>query len=204
MKINIRLSDQGKDSLDYLKQEHSFRSYNECLISIKHFFKEHHLSPREKLSTSFITSVLESKIELKSELKREFEELKKFIREDSQSLRKRHGAIEKSYLLPIEKKVSNIDEYVTKKELENRNLQFSKSDELDTKNEIIILEKTIGEREKSIEENCKKIEKLESKIDQYKNTIRQIYDHYILEKSTFGKDKIYIEMSKEEFEKLLN
>lgn len=139
MKINIRLSDQGKDSLDYLKQEYSFRSYNECLISIKHFFKEHHLSPREKLSTSFITSVLESKIELKSELKREFEDLKKFIREDSQSLRKRHGAIEKSYLLPMEKKVSNIDEYVSKKELENRNLKFSKSSELETKNEIIIL-----------------------------------------------------------------
>lgn len=214
--IKIRLSSLSKEGLDVLKKQNSYKTYSECILGLYHFFKENHISPREKINNSFISHVIESKIELKSELKKETEkilklieeDLKKFIREDSQSLRKRHGSIEKSYLLPMEKKVSEIHEYITEKSVENINLlqekELIKPEKKEYLNDIKKLELSIKSKEINLKNVQNLLEDKEKKIEKYKTILRSIKEKISVEKSLIGKEKLMIEMSKEEFEKLLN
>lgn len=208
MNITMKFSELAKSEFDYLKKHYCYKTYSDCIVGISYFFKENHISPREKINNSFITSVLETKLELKSEFKKEFEDLKKFIREDSQSLRKRHGSIEKSYLLPMEKRVSEIHEYITEKSIEKRNLLKEKESKQPEKKEDLNQIKKLELNIKSKEFKVKELEYLltnkDEIIEKYKTILRSIKEKISVEKSLIGKEKLMIEMSKEEFEKLLN
>jgi hypothetical protein len=139
MRKDIRISVEAKTKFDVLNSKEKFSTSSECIIQICNFFEENNLSPKDKIGVKTANSFNE----LEKTIKVEFMLIKEFIKSDSQSLRRRHGAIEREYFLPINRKVSTIDSKLNT--LEDHKIATLKyTEQLNFKqNEIQELQKTL-------------------------------------------------------------
>jgi hypothetical protein len=93
-KTSFRISKESKDILERLKTKFNYKTYDDCVINICLFMENNFLNPKEPYIKSDYQRYSE-------DLRMYFDDLRKFQRDDSQSLRKFLGALEKTYLKPL-------------------------------------------------------------------------------------------------------
>ncbi|KVV13408.1 BfmA/BtgA family mobilization protein [Flavobacterium sp. TAB 87] len=153
MRKDIRISVEAKNKFDELNTKQKFTTASECIIQICNFFEENNLSPKDKIGVKTANSFNE----LEKILKVELMLLKEFIKTDSQSLRKRHGAIEKEYFIPINRKISEIDLKLSSKEK-------SKKEEIDVYEKLNLKQKEIDELKKNLQETSRILKRISENL----------------------------------------
>jgi valyl-tRNA synthetase len=178
MRKDIRISIEAKNKFDVLNTKENFSTASECILQICNFFEENNLSPKDKIGVKTANSFNE----LEKILKVELMLLKEFIKTDSQSLRKRHGAIEKEYFIPLNRKISEIDSKLSTTE--------------NNKKEQHIELKKISIKEKELDSVYKKLRE-SSRI------LRRISENLSIENLN-GKDYPIINLEVHELENIIN
>ncbi|OOV29792.1 hypothetical protein BXU11_07970 [Flavobacterium sp. LM5] len=190
--MNIRIGEKAKNGLDRLKKAGRYTTLTSCLEDIVWFFERNKITPRDRINQELNEQLFRNSI---SE-RRSFEELKEFIKADSLSLRKRFGAIERDYFKNFAEKIDAVYSIVNKIPDDEISGYFRDVDGLfDSRNNMLI--KLNEELEKSQLKN----RSLEEKIQEYHRCLEAINKAVRLERTTVG-NKIFIDLSKEEAEKL--
>ncbi|OCB78844.1 hypothetical protein LPBF_00215 [Flavobacterium crassostreae] len=153
MRKDIRISVEAKNKFDVLNTKEKFSTASECIIQICNFFEENNLSPKDKIGVKTANSFNE----LEKVFKVELMLLKEFIKTDSQSLRKRHGAIEKEYFIPLNRKISEIDSKLNIKE----NLNTENKNELE---KLYLKQKEIDELQKTLRETSRILKRISENL----------------------------------------
>ena len=202
--VNMRVNKDAKDSLKELKETVGYSTYSYTIKEMCSFFFRNKITPKDTLDSNFF-SVLSM---LKEKLLKEIIDIKKFVKTDSQSMRKLLRALERDHLVSLSTKVS----FLTDKERE-RNLKILAENTFSIPEEI---NETIKEKQKSdellfIEEQAQAISALDKNllkqdliIHKYETNFKKILNFYRIEKNTFGKQKVVIDMEREAFEELFN
>ncbi len=203
MAVNIKITETAKESLDWLKATYQFNNFSDCINTIGTFFKSNYVSPRENISTNFSESL--------SGVKNEIIDLRKFIDKDSQSLRKRHGAIERDYFIGMNRKLdaiykSIINENIEKynEELENKIVPEQKSNEIINDEIVVKLKNEIKDYSEQLQNYSKIVDTQERVFKEYKNQFSILKKNLNFEKNAFGKSKVIIELTQEEVENIFN
>lgn len=98
----IQLSTETRQKIDDLKTKYGFKSYEDCLKTIWLFLENSGLNPTLPYSNDINKLLL-------SRLDENHLEMLKTIKEQTQSLRKFQGAMEKNYFKPMAKKFAFSD-----------------------------------------------------------------------------------------------
>jgi len=212
---NMKVSELAKENFDSLKDRFDFPSSSECIIAVYNFFKNNNVSPREILSNNY-SSLL---FDMKKEIKEEFADLKKYMQSDSQSLRKRHGAIERDYFISFSRKLNDIHDVVIEKNNDsiiskiedniyndNNKYESERNNEIDTKvdDASINFQKTLENKNKTIKEYEEIIAKQDIDFKKYSKALNQIKNNISFEKSSFGKSKVIITLEEDEVHNIFN
>lgn len=196
---SMKVNSLSKDGLDWLIEQYRFTTYSDCITTIVSFFKNNNVSPRDSISNNFTVSLFETK----SEIKTDIVDLKKFIKEDSQSMRKRHGAIERDYFMAMNRKIDSIYKKLIDDGIDERNEKLEKklinddekvidySDALKKNNELL------ESRNKTINELQTIVDKQDITMNEYFQTLKKLNDSIKYEKTLTG-NKIFINLSLEE------
>lgn len=127
---NLKITPTAKKGLEWLKKEYSFTTYSVAVDTVVQFFNNNKINPRETISNNYTESLVL--------VRKEITELKNFITSDSQSLRKRHGAIERDYFIYMKQK---LDELTSEKGNNNQaqieGIINQAREELEQKNKMI-------------------------------------------------------------------
>ena len=115
--VNIRISNECKTQLDWLKKTYSFTTFNECISQIHYFFKRNNIAPNEQISNIFLKNF--------EELKFEINNLKKVMKDDFKSNEKILKISERDIWTPMNRKINAL--------FENKNIQS-----IDKRNELLI------------------------------------------------------------------
>ena len=202
--VNMRVNKDAKDSLKELKETVGYSTYSYTIKEMCSFFFRNKITPKDTLDSNFF-SVLSM---LKETLLKEIIDIKKFVKTDSQSMRKLLRALERDHLVSLSTKVS----FLTDQERE-RNLKSLAENTFNVSAEInkITKEKQKSEEILFIEEQAQAISALDKNllkqdliIHKYETNFKKILNFYKIEKNTFGKQKVVIEMEREAFEELFN
>lgn len=211
MAINIKLSETAKESLDWLKTNYQFNNFSDCINTIGTFFKANYVSPRETISNNYSESL--------AGVKTEIVDLRKFISDDSQSLRKRFGAIERDYYIitnrkldavykilldnSIDKSNANLAETILKNDttvsIQNETIPVNQNEDSVSK-----LKKEIKELDEQVTSYSRIVDSQENTFKEYKRVLNNIKKNIIPEKTPFGKTKLLIDLTQEEIEELFN
>lgn len=210
MYINIKISEKAKENIDNLKEDNKFSTFSECINEISRFFKTNNLSPRDIIAVNEKQTLFENHYALLNEFKIlkelfkvDFIELKKFIKEDSQSLRKRYGALERDSFIPMGRKIDSIYKKLIDDGIDERNEKLEKklinddekvidySDALKKNNELL------ESRNKTINELQTIVDKQDITMNEYFQTLKKLNDSIKYEKTLTG-NKIFINLSLEE------
>ena len=210
MYINIKISEKAKENIDNLKEDNKFSTFSECINEISRFFKTNNLSPRDIIAVNEKQTLFENHYALLNEFKIlkelfkvDFIELKKFIKEDSQSLRKRHGALERDSFIPMGRKIDSIYKKLIDDGIDERNEKLEKklinddekvidySDALKKNNELL------ESRNKTINELQTIVNKQDKTMNEYFQTLKKLNDSIKYEKTLTG-NKIFINLSLDE------
>ena len=199
MNKSIKVDLATYEAVEDVKTTFSFKSFSECIHSMSVFFKNNNVSPRDSISNNFTVSLFETK----SEIKTDIVDLKKFIKEDSQSMRKRHGAIERDYFIAMNRKIDSIYKKLIDDGIDERNEKLEKklinddekvidySDALKKNNELL------ESRNKTINELQTIVNKQDKTMNEYFQTLKKLNDSIKYEKTLTG-NKIFINLSLEE------
>lgn len=210
MYINIKISEKAKENINNLKEDNKFSTFSECINEISRFFKINNLSPRDIIAVNEKQTLFENHYALLNEFKIlkelfkvDFIDLKKFIKEDSQSLRKRHGALERDSFIPMGRKIDEIYKLSIDNSINLRNEKLENtlinddekvidySDALKKNNELLV------SRNKTINELQTIVDKQDITINEYFQTLKKLNDSIKYEKSLTG-NKIFINLSLDE------
>lgn len=208
--ITIKVDKDVKIKLDVLKSKGRFKSFNHAIDNMCEFFELNKISPKDGLNKGFQNSI--------SDMKRNIKELEKTLLNDSQTMRKLLRAIEKDHLISTSRKTGYLyerekgKEIVEIKEKEFNSLlnpQSEKNNEIvnndEEKNrEIDILKGLLGDSKKEVLELKKTIKNEDYNSNKYEESLKTIYLNYQVEKGILGKEKIFIDMNKDDFEKLFS
>lgn len=210
MYINIKISEKAKENIDNLKEDNKFSTFSECINEISRFFKTNNLSPRDIIAVNEKQTLFENHYALLNEFKIlkelfkvDFIELKKFIKEDSQSLRKRHGALERDSFIPMGRKIDSIYKKLIDDGIEERNEKLEKKlindDEkgIDYSNALKKNNELLESRNKTINELQTIVDKQDITMNEYFQTLKKLNDSIKYEKTLTG-NKIFINLSLEE------
>ena len=199
-KSSFRISKEGKGSLERLKNKFNYKTFDECLSAICFFIESNSLNPKEPYIKNDYQRYSE-------DLRMYFDDLRKFQRDDSQSLRKFLGALEKTYLKPLINKLEIKDALqaieLAKPEPQE---QAPNLDDLLPKNIPVASVENSAEVEKlkaKIEELNKANQEAFDIADNYKKMLKQIFSKITFMKSFISGDEICeIDMKKVDFLKL--
>lgn len=195
----IRVTEVSKKSLDWLIDQYSFTTYNDCITTIAVFFQNNNVNPRDSISNNFSISLSEAKYEIKTDIV----DLKKFIKEDSQSIRKRHGAIERDYFIAMNRKIDSIYKKLIDDSIEERNEILEKKiinkedDAIDYSDALKKNNELLESRNKTINELQTIVDKQDRTMNEYFQTLKKLNDSIKYEKTLTG-NKIFINLSLEE------
>lgn len=211
MAINIKLSETAKESLDWLKTNYQFNNFSDCINTIGTFFKANYVSPRETISNNYSESL--------AGVKTEIVDLRKFISDDSQSLRKRFGAIERDYYIITNRKLDAVYKILLDNSIDKSNANLvdtilkndtnvSIPNETITVNQnedsVLKLKKEIKELDEQVTSYSRIVDSQENTFKEYKRVLNNIKKNIIPEKTPFGKTKLLIDLTQEEIEELFN
>jgi predicted transcriptional regulator len=202
-KINIRISEDAKFALDNLKNNFGYSTFNQTIKEIYIFFQKNKITPNDTLDSNFF-SVLSM---LKENLLTEILDIKKFVKSDSQSMRRLLRALEKDHLVKLSTKIHFLTDEARERNEKIKIENTFKKPEVKIENEQL-LKKHVPElsilesQQKRIQYMDKTISQQDVNIEIYQKKFKKIFDHYKIEKNTFGKEKIVIEMDREDFEQL--
>jgi len=203
--ITIKVNSIAKEKLDNLKKHYVFSSFSVAIEAMCSFFEINKISPKEGVIQNYHNSIFNVEKAVKLGLL----ELKKQYNKDSQSMRKLLRGIEKDHMIGVSTKVSYLFDKEKEKNVNNNmestfnSMIKSSEKELEKDKEIELLKE---EMESKIEEikTLKYATNNESiLLEKYRETIKEIYQKYQLEKGAFGKEKIVIDMPKEKFDSLI-
>jgi hypothetical protein len=205
MTSNIKLNERGKSDLVAMKKAFGCSTYSNVIEIVYSFFTRNKITPRDNIDSNFF-AVLSM---LKEEVLKEVLDIKKFVKTDSQSMRKLLRALEKDHLVKLSTKVSFLTD-----EAKERNLKINVEDAFNiskenTKNKDLIKNENsdlelINQQAKIISTQQKTLQKQDISIEKNELILKKIQTFYKVEKNTFGKEKVVIEIEREEFENLFN
>lgn len=194
---SVTIYPDTKGILDEMKSRYKYKTLDECIKSICTFISKNSLDPRTIYAE-------EDNAIFRSDLRMYFEDLRRFLDNRDQSMRKFWGAMEKSYFKPL---LSNL---AIKNTIEANDLVPPNAPNNVLKSEPLDSEKNTA--------NIQELRQLNSKIDNLKKANKEINDLYDIYKeklnylinnvkitsSMTGKDYVEINMSKEEWFKFKN
>lgn len=200
----IRVNSITKEKLDIIKKKYTFFSFCNAIETMCTFFEINKISPKEGINQGYQNSIFN----VEKAVKVGFLELNKQYTKDSQSMRKLMRAIEKDHMINMSTKVSYLydksrEETVknTVKNSFNSIVDGSKKD-LDKDKEIELLKDIIDEKNDELKKLKYAHDNEGNLASKYEEKLKIIFQQYQLEKTTFGKEKIVIDMSRESFENL--
>ncbi|SHH86817.1 hypothetical protein SAMN05444481_13620 [Flavobacterium frigidimaris] len=211
MAVNVKISETAKESLDWLKTNYQFNNFSDCINTIGTFFKSNYVSPRETISNNYSESL--------AGVKSEIVDLRKFISDDSQSLRKRFGAIERDYYILTNRKIDAVYKILLESSIDKTNSDIaenilnndsvvSTSDTINPVNNnddiVLKLKREIAEYDTQIKSYSSIVDSQENTFKEYKKVLNNLKKNIGYEKNTFGKTKVVIDLEKEEVEAMFN
>lgn len=193
--INVYVS--TKEQIDKIKEENFYKNMDDCISSICKFIIVNKLNPRTIYAE-------EDNAIFRSDLRMYFEDLRRFLDNRDQSMRKFWGAMEKSYFKPL---LSNL---AIKNTIEANDLVPPNAPNNVLKSEPLDSEKNTA--------NIQELRQLNSKIDNLKKANKEINDLYDiykeklnylintvnLTKTMTGTEYVRIDMTHEEWNKFKN
>jgi hypothetical protein len=194
----VRLTQEAKELLDSLIVEQKFKNISEGIISVAWFFRNNKVSSRDILGSN-----------PNREIKEDIQNLKKYIATDSQSLRKRYGALERDYFKTFDRKIETIYQKII---IEN-SLKKERINEQDiTTSQVSNLDNNSSQKDKiKIKQQSDSLNNYQKIVNTQERTqrnerhiISKIKENISYERSTFGKTKTILNFSQEELEKLFN
>lgn len=203
---NVRVEDKTKSLLDDLQEKYSYKTYDNCINSLASFIANNDIDPTDKNLGNFKNSL----IDVETRISKNIANTQKQLNADNVSLRKWVGAIERDYLVVIKKKLDLVDRFV---QFNIENKTVLKMEEAKFENPInanlsSVDNKNIGSDEKQnfykeILAEREKHEELFLKNEKQRKTLEKIFSKAKIEEGgMLSKEKIIIEMSIEEWEKL--
>lgn len=202
--INLKIKPSAKEKLGHVKKKYSFSSFSTAIETMCTFFEINKISPKEGVNQSYQNSIFEVKKAVETGLG----ELKKQYNKDSQSMRKLLRAIEKDHMINLSSKVAYLYD---KKREEAVNLTVENSIHAITdssenaaqKDKEIELLKAVLEDKNSEIKALKTAQSSQGNLAlKYEEKLKIIYRQYRVEKSSFGKEKLVIDMTKKAFDSL--
>lgn len=184
---NLKISDNVKVILDRTKRKFNANTYDELIISMCEFFRQNNITPSTKIERSLNDNI----IKLTSKFEARDKSLRSFIgRIENEFLKKMNLNLHKLLLLHEEEFKQEI--------LEESNLK--ENNETNSKNndeKLEALEKQIKRLNLIISEKT-------TEIQETNNKYHSLYKRFQIKKSTFSEDKFIIELSKSEYENLMD
>jgi hypothetical protein len=211
MAVNVKISETAKESLDWLKTNYQFNNFSDCINTIGTFFKSNYVSPRETISNNYSESL--------AGVKSEIVDLRKFISDDSQSLRKRFGAIERDYYISTNRKIDAVYKILIEGSIDKSNAVIAENilkndsnilvsedtNAISNNDEIVAkLKREIIEYDTQIKSYSSIVDSQENTFKEYKKAFNNLKKNIGYEKNTFGKTKVIIDLSQEEVEAMFN
>lgn len=197
MKItSIGVYPNTKEKVENLKQKYMFKNLDDCINTLCSFVSENEINPTQPFEKN-TTAIF------RSDIRMYFDDLRKIQKDDSQSLRKFLGALEKNYLKPI--KNSFIKEEVLEALKADREEEkpIPKIDELvqtDThKNtsELDRLKRQVSDYKEARDEALRNAEN-------YKNLLKEITSKIKIVNSILGYMECEIEISVDDYKDFKN
>jgi len=193
--INVYVS--TKEQIDKIKEEHLYKNMDDCISSICKFIIVNKLNPRTIYAE-------EDNAIFRSDLRMYFEDLRRFLDNRDQSMRKFWGAMEKSYFKPL---LSNV---AIKNTIEENNLTPP-----DTPKSVLKGSPTVTEKNTTDNQEVKQLNNKINNLNKAYDEINNLYDIYKeklsflinsvnLTKTMTGTEYVRIDMTHEEWNKFKN
>lgn len=198
--VNIRISNECKNQLDWFKKTYDFKTFNESISQVYYFFKRNNVSPREQISNVFLKNFFE----LKSDLKNFNLEINKNLRENAKILKSN----ERDILLPMSRKINAIFENKTEQSIGKRNdFLIEKAEEpniISQQNKkIISLTQDLNSKNQRLNLMQKNIEEINEDLIFYSKLYKTLKENTKIEKQLIGKSKVITEWDIEEWKRIL-
>lgn len=181
-----------KEKLDTIKKKFDYKNYDDCISSICNFIEVNKLNPRAVYAE-------EDNAIFRSDLRMYFEDLRRFLDNRDQSMRKFWGAMEKSYFKPL---LSNV---AIKNTIEENNLTPPDTPQSVLKGSPMVTEKNTADNQevKQLNNRINNLNKAYDEInnlyDIYKEKLSYLINNVKITSSMTGKDYVEINMSKEDW-----
>ena len=190
-----------KELLNKVKDTYKYKTIDDCISEVFTFIDKNNINPTEPFKEGTPTEVY------RNDIRMYFDDLRKFQRDDSQSLRKFLGALEKTYLKPLINKLE-IKDVLQAVDLSKPSATepAPNLDDLLPKNTSSVSTENTVEVDKlktKIEELNKANKEALDNADNCKNVLKEFVSKIKIVRSLVSGNEICeIEMKKEEFLKL--
>lgn len=152
IKPTLNVYPQTKELVNKVKDVYKYKTVDDCISEVFNFIDKNNINPTEPFKEETSVEVY------RNDIRMYFDDLRKFQRDDSQSLRKFLGALEKTYLKPLINKIENKDV------LEAVDLAKPTPQEPAPKLSDLIAKNNASSPTSSPVENSSEVEKLKAKI----------------------------------------
>lgn len=196
---NLKITAESKRGLEWLKENYSFTTYSVAVDTAVQFFKNNKINPRETISNNYTESLML--------VRNEIIDLKKFINADSQSLRKRHYAIERDYFVGMNRKLDIVSKILINDSIEKNNESIRKeiTDKADNSDSVVLkLRKEVKEYSELLKKYSNTVDAQETIFKEYRKHFKTIKKNISYEKNTFGKSKVVIDLPQAEVEAIFD
>ncbi|AVM51543.1 hypothetical protein [Capnocytophaga sp. oral taxon 878] len=168
IKPTLNVYPQTKELVNKVKDVYKYKTIDDCISEVFTFIDKNNINPTEPFKEETPTEVY------RNDIRMYFDDLRKFQRDDSQSLRKFLGALEKTYLKPLINKLENKDV------LQAVDLAKPTPPEPTTSLSDLIAKNNANPTADSAftsVENSSEVEKLKSKIEALKKANKEALEH---------------------------
>ena len=198
--VNIRISNECKSQLDWLKKTYSFTTFNECISQIHYFFKRNNIAPNEQISNMFLKNF--------EELKFEINNLKKIMKDDFKANEKILKISERDILTPMSRKITALFENKNIQSIDKRNELLIEKEEEPNKiwelnKKIISLKQDLSSKNQLLISMEKTIEGINEDLGFYRRLHQILRENTKIEKQLISKDKVVIEWDIDDWKDIL-
>ena len=198
--VNIRISNECKTQLDWLKKTYSFTTFNDCISQIYYFFKANNVAPSEQISNMFLKNF--------EELKFEINDLRKVIKDNFKANEKILKISERDILIPLSRKINTLFENTNIQSIDKRNESLiEKAEEpnkiWDLNKKIISLTQDLSSKNQLLISMEKTIEGINEDLGFYRRLHQILRENTKIEKQLISKDKVVIEWDIDDWKDIL-
>ncbi len=198
--VNIRISNECKSQLDWLKKTYSFTTFNECISQIHYFFKVNNIAPNEQISNMFLKNFEEIKFEINN--------LKKVMKDDFKANEKILKISERDIWTPMNRKINALFENKNIQSIDKRNELLIENAEEPNKiwelnKKIISLTQDLSSKNQLLISMEKTIEGINEDLRFYRRLHQILKENTKIEKQLISKDKVVIEWDIDDWKDIL-